>query len=244
MKNLQRFCQDVSTARRKELIPYIYHHTGGKVYLGPFRDMIICPYYMWGDSDIVSKLLGVYEDELHQYLYRAKKFQPDVVINVGCAEGYYAIGCKKMMQTPVIAVDIDPRALEICKINAISNNTEIDYFLSEITSSQLNDILANYKRPLLVIDCEGYEEDLLNKEQCPRLTDCMILVETHDVFKPNITSKLSFEFQSSHDVAVIEQSTKDPYKFEFLKKLSDSDKFALIHEGRPEVGYWLWMEPK
>jgi hypothetical protein len=40
------------------------------------------------------------------------------------------------------------------------------------------------------------------------------------------------------------QTTKDPYQFDFLKDLSDCDKWALVHEGRPSTMTWLYITPK
>ena len=41
----------------------------------------------------------------------------------------------------------------------------------------------------------------------------------------------------------ISQTTKDPYSFDFLKDLSDCDKWALVHEGRPSNTDWLYLVP-
>jgi hypothetical protein len=43
---------------------------------------------------------------------------------------------------------------------------------------------------------------------------------------------------------VIFQQTKDPYQFAWTRPLSDCDKWALVHEGRPITGSWLWMTPR
>ena len=43
---------------------------------------------------------------------------------------------------------------------------------------------------------------------------------------------------------LINQSTKDAYQFDFLHGLSDCDKWALVHEGRPSTMTWLYMTPR
>ena len=57
---------------------------------GPFKGMA------YGDfahgSPIIPKILGIYELELHPWVYDAIATNYDCVINVGCAEGYYAVG--------------------------------------------------------------------------------------------------------------------------------------------------------
>ena len=57
---------------------------------GPFAGMsciseAIC-------SSLVPKLLGSYESELHQVLNQILETDYQNVIDIGCAEGYYAVG--------------------------------------------------------------------------------------------------------------------------------------------------------
>ena len=111
MRNLQRYLQDVANARRKELLPYMFHVTEARVQSGPFKGIMIIPQYMWGDGDTAAKLLGVYEDELHDFIESAIAQKPDIVINVGCAEGYYSIGlASRLPTTTVTAVDVDGKS--------------------------------------------------------------------------------------------------------------------------------------
>lgn len=244
MNDLQRYLQNVANGRRMELLPTVYHHTQGRVQTGPFQGMAIVPQYMWGDGDTAAKLMGVYEDELHASIESAIAIRPDIVINVGSAEGYYAIGAKIRTKSETIAVDLERRALDICMANASANNTNLEKYMSSITSRELQSMISDRERPWLILDCEGYEEELLDLAQCPDLERCWILVETHDVFREGLTDRLCEKFSHSHDITVIFQQTKDPYQFAWTSSLSDCDKWALVHEGRPIAGNWLWMTPR
>src|SRR5512140_2013789 len=61
-----------------------------EVLSGPFKGM------RYGDfsynSALIPKLLGTYEADLHNWVGEALATGYDAVINVGCAEGYYAVG--------------------------------------------------------------------------------------------------------------------------------------------------------
>jgi predicted RNA methylase len=245
MKNLQRYLQDVANARRRELIPFVFSSTDAKVQTGPFKGMIITPHFMWGDGDIVGKLLGVYEDELHPYVEQAIKNNPDAVINVGCAEGYYSVGfAKRLPNTPVIAVDVEPAAAIIVTNNSSSNNlSNVTAITQLVDTNWLEAECSLLTNPLLIFDCEGAELPLLDPDQVPALSHCSILVECHDCIVPGITETLIERFSKTHKIQSTEQTTKDPYQFEFLKNLSDCDKWALIHEGRPSTMIWLYMVP-
>jgi hypothetical protein len=48
-------------------------------------------------------LLGVYERQLHPFLSRANL--ADIVIDIGSAEGYYAVGLARMTGKPVVTFD-------------------------------------------------------------------------------------------------------------------------------------------
>jgi len=244
MNDLQRTLQNVANARRMELLPTVYYHTRGLVQTGPFKGMFIVPQYMWGDGDTAAKLMGVYEDELHSAIDSAVKIEPDFVINVGSAEGYYAVGAKLRTKADTYVVDLEQRALDICNINAQANKVTLEKYLLSITPQELQAIIEDRKRPWLILDCEGYEDTLLNLELCPALSRAWILVETHDVFNPGLTDRISQAFASTHDITIIKQQTKDPYQFKWTESFSDCDKWALVHEGRPITSSWLWMTPK
>lgn len=244
MNDLQRHLQNVANARRTELLPTVYHHTQGQVQTGPFQGMTIVPQYMWGDGDTAAKLMGVYEDELHASIESAITANPDIIVNIGCAEGYYAIGAKLRTNAETVAVDLEQRALDICMANASANKTNLEKYTTSMTAQELQTRIQDRECPWLILDCEGYEEELLDIAVCPALTKSMILVETHDVFRPGLTDRIREKFGSSHDITLITQQTKDPYQFDWTGPLSDCDKWALVHEGRPITSTWLWMTPR
>lgn len=242
-QKLKNILQTVANARRTELIPVVYHFTQGKVQTGPFTGMTILPYFMWGDGDTASKLLGEYENELHFCLDQAIQSDPDVVINVGCAEGYYAVGLGGRTKARIYAADIEPSAQLICQANASANGVAVELH-GEVNPVSLRGMIADHQRPLVVCDCEGYEDELLDLVRCPELKRCMILVETHDNINPNLTNIIAQRFHDTHQVVKIRQDKKDPYQFSWLDQFSDCDKWCLVHEGRPQLGHWLWMQPK
>ncbi|CAB4137900.1 hypothetical protein UFOVP328_124 [uncultured Caudovirales phage] len=245
MKNLQRHLQDVANARRRELIPFVFSSTGATVQTGPFAGMFIVPHFMWGDGDVVGKLLGVYEDELHEFVEHAINNKPDSVINVGCAEGYYSVGfARRLPDTPVLAVDVEPASAVIVNENATNNSlSNVTAVTQLVDTAWLESTCSLLTNPLLIFDCEGAELALLDPVQVPALKHCSILVECHDCIIPNITQDLIQRFSSTHKIQSADQTTKDAYQFEFLKGLSDCDKWALVHEGRPSTMTWLYMVP-
>lgn len=246
MHNFQRQLQHVANLRRKELLPYVFEKTGGRVQTGPFKDLVIVPRTMWGDGDTAAKLMGVYEDELHGYIEQAISSDPDCVINIGSAEGYYSTGfAQRLTEIKVLAIDIDARAGHIVAENATANAlTNVVPICQLVDVQWLKTNIVPYTRPLLVLDCEGAELDLLDPSAIPDLVKCSILVECHDCIKPGITDTIADRFRKSHVIQQTAQKTKDPYQFDWCNDLSDCDKWALVHEGRPSTMTWLYMSPK
>src|SRR5919198_4691601 len=57
---------------------------------------------------VAPKLLGVYESELHAAIEDAIRADPAVIVNVGAADGYYAVGlARRCRQARVIAYEAD-----------------------------------------------------------------------------------------------------------------------------------------
>ena len=48
---------------------------------------------------LVPKLLGIYERELHGAIEAAIRAQPGLIVNVGAADGYYAVGLARRCRT-------------------------------------------------------------------------------------------------------------------------------------------------
>ena len=130
---------------------HLIAHFGRCVQHGPFAgmkyvDQAVCSCY-------APKLVGCYEAELHDVLERAITGDYSTLIDVGCAEGYYAVGLAcRLPNKKVYAFDLDPRARELCtemaKLNGVGDqvivgaacNTEV---LSALTlSAHLSSAIA------------------------------------------------------------------------------------------------------
>jgi hypothetical protein len=82
---------------------------------GPFDGMRLPDIDSWG-QDRGSKLLSFYEQELHPTIREIIDWGPDKIINVGCAEGYYAVGLARLSPNAlVVAYDTDETAQYACR---------------------------------------------------------------------------------------------------------------------------------
>lgn len=153
---------------------------------GPFKGMI------YGDfahsSPIMPKILGVYESELHSWINEAIATNYDCVINVGCAEGYYAVGFAHAKPgIEVYAFDTAEITDEMVpRLAALNGLQEAVHKEGLCTPTKLEAITSQRTRPLLFVDIEGFEDALLDIKTAPTLRYCDIIVETHDGFNTGV----------------------------------------------------------
>src|SRR5690348_12219164 len=98
---------------------------------------------------LVPKLLGVYESELHAAVEEAIRARPEVIVNVGAADGYYAVGLKRRCPgATVIAYEADAGQADLCRRVAAANQVDL-----EVRGAAGRGDLG--PASLIVMDCEG-----------------------------------------------------------------------------------------
>jgi Ribosomal protein L11 methyltransferase (PrmA) len=216
------------------------------VQTGPFAGLRLHDLQTWGGGeDVGPQLLGIYEQELHSVLTNFVARRPTTVINIGCAEGYYAVGLARLLANArVFAFDIDPRAQKACHANAELNGVADRFIIDGPCSPEcLREILTQDPNALIVVDCEGYEKALFADECTIAFLKCAnIIIETHDFLDRGILPTLTSRFSASHRISIVNSGARNPNEFSFLDRCSDSDKWALVCENRPELQNWLVCE--
>jgi hypothetical protein len=208
--------------------------------------MILSPDHAWGGGmDLSSRLLGFYEQELHGVIEEAVAGKPDLVLNIGCAEGYYTIGlARRLLKSRVLAFDIDASARNICEvsgsINGVGANLQV---LGEVKAEELEGYLAGSLNPFLFLDCEGAELDLLVPKITPSILRASLLVECHDFSNPRITATLMDRFSTSHNLLVINEGSRNPNSSPILSKLHSDFRWLAVNENRPRCMHWIYAVP-
>lgn len=220
---------------------YIAHH-GPRILQGPFAGM----HYLDAASEgaLMPRLLGSYESELHPHLAAFAASGLDCVIDVGCAEGYYAVGLARMMpQVTVYAFDIDPAARQACAELAARNAVTGRVIVGGAFTPEGYEAYAG-RRALVMVDAEGAEDDLLLPDRSPALAGMSLIVETHDVFRPGVMARLTERFSPTHDITVVRQQLKAFPLPDWLQALGHLDQLLAVWEWRLRATPWLVMTPK
>lgn len=227
--------------RRKQLTEYLIRESGLKALSGPFAGMILHSKTSWGDGDLAPRILGCYEEELTDALERAIARSPSVVINIGCAEGHYAVGLARRLPTStVFAHDISTDAHRLCRESAEANGVSDRLIIDgACTHEILRKHLSTTRHALAVLDCEGAERFLLDPAAVPELSRCDIIIECHDFLDRSITPTLVDRFTKTHEVEKVVEAGRNPNLYPLLHHLHNSDRWLLMGEGRPEFMHWL-----
>ena len=175
---------------------------------------------------LIPKLLGIYERQLHGALETAIRAEPDLIVNVGAADGYYAVGlARRCPSATVHAFESDPGQRTLLGRVAAANGVELVIG----GTATVEDVAG----ALVVIDCDGCEGMLL---QPGSLGSATIVVELHDFIAPGIGETIAERFAGTHEVEIVPTAPEPPER---------AGPVALaLSEYRPEPQTWAVMIPR
>jgi hypothetical protein len=214
---------------------------GDRVQGGPFAGMAYPVRSAEGCE--APRLIGCYEQELAPVLEAliARGFAH--VLNIGCAEGYYAVGmARRLPHAAVHAFDANPVAQQACRDLAAVNGVG-----ARVTVGGLFEGAGFAAYPagetLLLLDIEGGEEALLDPARFPALAGVTILVECHDGMRPGIAARLATRFAASHAVTRIDHAIGPVALPAWLASMGHLDRLLATWEWRSGPTPWLLLEP-
>jgi hypothetical protein len=200
-------------------------------------------------SAYLPKLLGIYERELSAQVESICAGKSGLIVDIGAAEGYYAIGlARRNPQALIVAFEMESRGQsalrEMAGLNNVADRVEIR---GKCEALDLVAALGDTPAPVVVCDVEGYEEKLLDPQAVPALRRAKILVELHDFIIPGITEKLKERFGATHRIEHIWQQPRSradfPWRTLGTMLLPKSYLDWAVSEWRPVQMSWLWMVP-
>jgi hypothetical protein len=212
---------------------------------GPFSDMQ-CLNEATG-SAFFPKMVGTYEMEIRDAVEWIVNYKPDLLVNVGCAEGYYAVGmAKRLPDAKVVAFDIESRARrltqKLASLNNVENRVEI---ARKCTVSNLEPLCASAQKPAIIVDCEGFEDHLLVPQHVPSLTRTVMLVEVHDCFAPGVSQRLRERFGSTHSIQEYDVRPRMRSDLPSRISLDDDIGLKLMDEQRTDgENGWMLLIPR
>ncbi|MBL9148088.1 MAG: hypothetical protein JNM94_05275 [Phycisphaerae bacterium] len=221
-----------------------------EILAGPFRGMRYGR-FAWG-SQLLPKFVGTYELELHAALESLIASEPDVVVDVGAAEGYYAVGlARRLPRSTVVTFDTSPASRRLLGALASQNGVAGQVHIrGTCAPSTLEAALATAVRPAVIIDCEGYEDLIADPIAVPSLARATLVVETHEPLVPGVEGRIRERFAATHHVETLPQRPRSPHDLPAGVRLKEpgpaSDVAECMNEYRWDGGVqtWLWMRPR
>lgn len=218
------------------------------VVAGPFRGLVY-PFKKSYCSTFLPKLLGTYEAELQPFLYQWKTVKFSRIIDIGSAEGYYAVGLAQMFpDATAVAYDISEEArgltAELAEANGTRSRTTIHgwCFREDLLSQAFTD------PTLLLSDCEGYEATLFDEVVVNHLKNCHCIIELHDRPEEGFCARTHLLpiFAKTHQVLIV-SSLDDDQKARYYRSdvitADPLERQIAFAEKRPSTMDWLVCVP-
>lgn len=241
-QTLERILRLMAKWRSSVMRNTIQKLDGLVVQSGPFQGMQYLASASEGST--AARILGVYEASLHPIIEQICLRDYAQIIDVGCAEGYYAVGlARRMPHARIFAHDSNPAARQKCAelaaLNGVVDQVQIG---GEIGHSDFD--ICTHAPTLVVCDIEGGEAQLLDPERAHGLLAADILVEVHDCFTPQLSQTIAKRFADSHKLQILHRQLKGDALPAWMDSLSDLDRLMALWEWRAGPTPWLWMQLK
>lgn len=220
----------------------LVQRSGDKVLSGPFKGLHYAVRASEGSRN--ARLVGCYEACLRPVIEKIIAGDYKLVIDVGCAEGYYANGfALRMPKARILARDLDPKAREACAAMAAAIGLEDRV---EIGGAFTHADFQTYikQKTVVLCDIEGAEGELLDPVAAPSLLRADILVEVHEGMRPGLVDTLTERFSATHQITRIERKVDDSGLPDWTDALGDLDRLLLLWEWRSTPTPWLWMKKR
>lgn len=238
--NLTRALRYLAKWRAELVANTVAAREGAVVASGPFKGMLYGVRASEGTR--AARLLGVYEASLHPVIETIIAKAPELVIDIGSAEGYYAVGlARRLPAARVLARDANPAAQRLCHelavANAVADRVEIGGVFGPDDFA-----LCQTARAVVICDIEGAEDTLLDPVAGPGLLQADLLVECHPATAPGVVERLKARFGATHRISEIGRHVDDSGFPDWMEEFSDLDRLIAVWEWRSGPTPWLWME--
>lgn len=238
-KFLGRSCKESGL---HEVCVRLISKNGAVVRWGPFAGLKLPPEAILASGNSAA-LAGTYEMELHPWFQRFDFTRYERLIDIGAAEGYYAVGMALRSGSRVDAFDAASVARRLCrttaKLNGVSDLVHVHSFCSRGTLLKLAGL-----RCFVLSDCEGYEASLFSEDVISALAHSDLIIELHDGSAPaGITRELLVNrFKLTHQAQIVRFRPRDLSSFPdpVLAEMLGADAIRVIsEEGRSADQEWL-----
>ena len=221
-----------------------------KILFGPYSGTKFIFGSGWSNTDFGSKYLGTYEMQIQKkIIYLKKKFNLNFFVDCGAAEGFHIISLlKKKIFKTAVAFEINKKSRDLLIKNAINNNVKKKISVySEANFASLKKLkIKNFKKTLFLLDIEGAEFNLFDKNFCRYFSKSFFIIEDHNFIILNKKKTNSFykTIKKFFKVEFVDDNFENPLNYKILDNLTEDEKYLILSEGRPLRMQWIILLPK
>ena len=238
---VRRLRKQARHAQRQRDEKALLDHAPLMVHSGPFAGMNL----QGACSPIGPKVLGTHEMELSPLIERIAHSSVQHVVNVGAADGFYAVGLLRHLPMAratafEMLTSLHPHIDTLARTNEVRDRLTIH---GVCDSPTLSSTLNHDERTLVIMDVEGAERELLDVVRTPGLRYAQILVELHDFVDPQISGLIRQRFEVTHYLTAYRSRQRTVDDVPPVPGVSVEALLRLADEGRPSQMEWFWLEP-
>jgi len=221
-----------------------------KILFGPYSGTKFIFRSGWSNTDFGPKYLGTYERQIQKkIIYLKKKFNLNFFVDCGAAEGFHIISLlKKKIFKKAVAFEINKKSRDLLIKNAINNNVKKKISVySEANFASLKKLkIKNFKKTLFLLDIEGAEFNLFDKNFCRYFSKSLFIIEDHNFLILNKKKTNSFykTIKKFFKVEFVDDNFENPLNYKILDNLTEDEKYLILSEGRPLRMQWIILLPK
>lgn len=220
-----------------ELTRKLVQAYGTSVQGGPFYGLLYPEEALWNRL-AAPRLLGSYEQELHS-VFNSPGSSYELCLDIGAAEGYYAVGLARTKPVKVVAYETDPRERYFCeqmaRLNEVSDRVELRSWCDE---EELV-MRCRERRCFVLSDCEGYEHELFTERAIEALRRSDVLIELHDRRGIDMLEVMRNRFRLTHRLQVFGVEARSADQYPECRILGKDAERALVDQRSPDQR-WLY----
>lgn len=209
---------------------------GSQVRRGPFTEMTYGPERMLS----LQKLLGTYEYELHAWIEFALARNPQIFVDIGASDGYYAVGvARRGVRIEAFESGRTARReiAELARANGVSVNLHATATGARVRALELDGAFV-------LSDCEGAEDDIFDQVTVDAMRTATAIIEVHETMRPGAERRLRRRFEATHHCERAIPADRDPRHYSELERLDERDRLHVASELRHGQTPWLLLTPK
>jgi hypothetical protein len=236
-------------AIKEEIASHVHHHLNHIVSMGPFNGLKFSDKLGWGNqNDLTSQLLGFYELEVVKLIHELASHDR-VFIDIGAANGFYAVGVAKCFDiNHVYCYEMTEWGRSAILNNAIINNVQHKLsILGKCDQEALSKASCAYANSscIVLVDIEGGEFKLLDKNAFQLFRYSDIIVELHDWMSDDLsaTQKMLINSSETHHHSFFRNNGRDPMGCKLISHLPEDYQWLACSESRERSMQWVHFQP-